>query len=517
MRRPLWLLLSALLAFLSAPARAERPVVVVFDLENRGAKLPAAVVGTLSDYIATRLAEDGYQIVPRAEMKAALRSQKKASYRACYEESCQIELGRELAAEKTLASQVARVGRTCLVTLKLYDLRKSAAEAAGSARGKCSQDGVLESIDAALTKLSAGPSASAERPAPARAAPSEILVIEFDKAVQAKPGYERARRSLKLEKDRMQARLDTKRKALETLKAKTLRATGSKQKRLQKELQKGIRAFSAEARSMQESLRQQERQKVGRLTTGMQVAVGAAARPRGSRLVLPARNVLYRDPRLDCPADLSAKGCRSPGEVRVAVVDFRRLLEKHPDARKMKTDLQRRVRGKEREIRAAEASARQICRVGTGDRCARARADLEARSVRETKAMQAEEASEVERFRKRVLQRLPGFARRIRAGLVVAADGVLFLDGGADCTAGLLPERGGCAPVPGSRVGVARFDVLAGDVRTEEQQRVAIARLRKPLSGVARRRGLDIVLANSVAVYAAPEADITADAEKAIE
>lgn len=161
MRRALVVLAVALAARPSAGAG--RPVVAVFDLENKRAKLSDGLLDDLSDYIATQLTESGvYVVVPRNQIQQALRDEKKATYGSCFDESCQIELGKELAAEKTLASQVARIGSKCIVTLKLFDLRAATAERAGSATGPCTEDGILASIQTAIAKVTKG----AKAPAP---------------------------------------------------------------------------------------------------------------------------------------------------------------------------------------------------------------------------------------------------------------------------------------------------------------------------------------------------------------
>jgi len=152
---------------------ADKPVVAVFNLENKGARLKKSVLENLSDYLATRLSASGkYKVVPRQQVQQALQQQKSTSYKACYDESCQIELGKELAAEKTLASQVSRIGKKCIVTMKLYDLRSSTTEVAGYGDGPCSEDGVLESINTALATVTGGAgSTSSTEESPAATVP----------------------------------------------------------------------------------------------------------------------------------------------------------------------------------------------------------------------------------------------------------------------------------------------------------------------------------------------------------
>lgn len=96
----------------------------------------------------------GYKIVPREQIRLRLQQEKADSYRACYDEACQIELGKEVAAEKSLATRILKVGDTCVATSKLYDLKTATSEKAASARAACDPEGLLEGIDQLAKELS---------------------------------------------------------------------------------------------------------------------------------------------------------------------------------------------------------------------------------------------------------------------------------------------------------------------------------------------------------------------------
>lgn len=168
--RWLGLLFALLLSSVSSTAKAAGEVVAVFELESKGARLKSAALERLTDYVGAQLARAGYKVVPRQELKRALSQQKNDSYKACYAESCQIEVGKELAAEKTLAGTVSRLGSRCIVALKLIDLRTATQERAGTAKGKCTVDGVVDSTDVALKQLTGGAPATGS-PALSSAAP----------------------------------------------------------------------------------------------------------------------------------------------------------------------------------------------------------------------------------------------------------------------------------------------------------------------------------------------------------
>ena len=153
-----WSVAGLLIALLApstlAFAQSSRPVVAVFGLKNKGTRLRKSVIDRMSEYVTTELVRSGrYLAVPNSELKDALAHQKAESYKDCYDEACQIEVGKELAASLAVSGTILKIGRQCIVTLTLIDLRTSAKEAAAKGRGRCTEEGVLQSIDQALAQL----------------------------------------------------------------------------------------------------------------------------------------------------------------------------------------------------------------------------------------------------------------------------------------------------------------------------------------------------------------------------
>ncbi len=134
-------------------AAADRPIVAVFNIEAKNLKLPASVLDGLTDALGSMIASRGCQIVPRSELKKRLLEQKAASQKMCYDASCQIELGKELAAQKTLATQLIKLGKNCKVTLTLFDLKRSASEAGVYESGGCDEEGIVQSLERAVKQL----------------------------------------------------------------------------------------------------------------------------------------------------------------------------------------------------------------------------------------------------------------------------------------------------------------------------------------------------------------------------
>jgi len=138
----------------NSQAADTRPIVAVFDVDGIRAKLSKAFLGDLADYLSTKLTESGrYTVIPRDQLRLRLTAEKSKTYQECFDQSCQIELGKDLAAEKTLSTKVMKMGRRCTVTLTLYDLKRSTTEVAASKHGPCGENGVLETVDGALAKL----------------------------------------------------------------------------------------------------------------------------------------------------------------------------------------------------------------------------------------------------------------------------------------------------------------------------------------------------------------------------
>ncbi len=136
------------------PAR-KRFIIAIFDIEDVTGQLKQTEISQIQDFLETRLAELGsFNVVPREQLRERLRQEKTDSYRACYNEACQIELGKEVAAEKSLATQILKVGNTCVVTSKIFDLKTATSEKAASARVACNPQGLLDGIDQIAKQLS---------------------------------------------------------------------------------------------------------------------------------------------------------------------------------------------------------------------------------------------------------------------------------------------------------------------------------------------------------------------------
>jgi hypothetical protein len=161
-----------------AAAAGGPPIVAVFDLQARGAPPSEATLAALTDLLVASLAATGrYKIVARSQIKERLTRLKLESYRECYDQVCQIELGRELAASKSLAGRVVHLGTKCVLTLELYDLRDATTELAHSESGECDEATLFGALGRGVKALSDRTARkSAAEPAKARVPPRRVTV-----------------------------------------------------------------------------------------------------------------------------------------------------------------------------------------------------------------------------------------------------------------------------------------------------------------------------------------------------
>src|SRR5262249_49551515 len=108
----------------------------------------------LADDFAIQLAAIGrYGVVPRGSVRALLQEQKKESYRPCFDEACQIELGKALAAQKTLAPRIMRAGKRCRLAATLEDLTPEVTESPAAIEVECKEEALLDGVDRVVAQL----------------------------------------------------------------------------------------------------------------------------------------------------------------------------------------------------------------------------------------------------------------------------------------------------------------------------------------------------------------------------
>jgi hypothetical protein len=182
-RRPQTLIAATLLALSWPAAAATPPVVAVFELRDAQGRLTPEERSQITRYFRVKLTERGaFPVVPEAELKRAIADQQAESYKECYDEACQIEIGREVAAQKSLALELVSVGARCILTATFFDLIKATSERAASVDAACEASALAVAASELADQL--GPAASF--------APRSDLRLAPPVAAQA-PSVERVR------------------------------------------------------------------------------------------------------------------------------------------------------------------------------------------------------------------------------------------------------------------------------------------------------------------------------------
>lgn len=138
------------------PPAHEKPrrIVAVFDIEDRAKRMKKRDLEQLSEYLEALIAGKGtFAVVPRTQIKSTIADAKKKSYDACYDEACQIELGKAVAAEAILSTKIVKIGSRCAVTTSLFDLKREVTIRAATERGKCSTDDLVGLLDKVADRI----------------------------------------------------------------------------------------------------------------------------------------------------------------------------------------------------------------------------------------------------------------------------------------------------------------------------------------------------------------------------
>lgn len=135
-------------------------VIAVMDVQPPASAddpLDPGLMRNIGDQLRIFMAEQGVRTIDRGAQERTLRSQveamKEESYKQCYDDACQIELGKALAASHILRAQITRFGSLCVLNGELVDLRAEVATAAASSRGTCEEEGFLQMSEEVATIL----------------------------------------------------------------------------------------------------------------------------------------------------------------------------------------------------------------------------------------------------------------------------------------------------------------------------------------------------------------------------
>ena len=182
-----WMLALSLLAP-AAGAADKRQVVAVFDIQVKRVRLGKAQKDMLTELMAQELGLGGiYQVMPPGDVKRVLLEQATESYKVCFDEKCQIELGRQLPADKLLTTSIMKIGGRCRLAGSLYDLRRQTTDFIAKEKCKCTEVALAEAVEKVAAKIRAwggdtGPGVAL--PLPDTGAPEKPLPDAGDREYQ---------------------------------------------------------------------------------------------------------------------------------------------------------------------------------------------------------------------------------------------------------------------------------------------------------------------------------------------
>ena len=128
--------------------KKDHSIVAVFPIQDSAGGFRQKTLEQLTEYLAVQLTNKiGYKVVPGDQLRVRLIEAKKDGYKACYDQSCQIELGRAVAAQKSISAKLLKIGNKCAITVSVYDLKSESSERAASVHTDCSSDALLIGVD----------------------------------------------------------------------------------------------------------------------------------------------------------------------------------------------------------------------------------------------------------------------------------------------------------------------------------------------------------------------------------
>ncbi len=133
---------------------AAREVVAVFDVQDVSKRFKEDLLLQLTSYLSTTMVAHGrFAVVPREQLRARLADEKSQTYKACYDDACQIELGKAVAAQLSLATQLLQVGQKCIVVANLIDLKTETSIRGAKVQTDCDVDKLLGALDEVVKQI----------------------------------------------------------------------------------------------------------------------------------------------------------------------------------------------------------------------------------------------------------------------------------------------------------------------------------------------------------------------------
>ncbi|MEL7371942.1 MAG: hypothetical protein AAFN74_23660 [Myxococcota bacterium] len=150
----------------SKPSAIHAPVLAVLDVHDPSSVFDAKILTQLTIFLNARMANVGYRTIPRSQIESAIKEFQRDSLSPCVDETCQIELGKAVAAEQTLAPSILHIGGQCIAAAGVYDLTTQAGINAVTVDADCSPQGLMKAFEEVARQLPPYAQASSGQPAP---------------------------------------------------------------------------------------------------------------------------------------------------------------------------------------------------------------------------------------------------------------------------------------------------------------------------------------------------------------
>jgi|GEM_PF-3881177 hypothetical protein len=158
------------------------PIVAVLEVEVQGIRGWRSLRNRLSAHVTTTLGATGkFRVVPGPKLRRRLSLEKAKGYKSGYDESTQVESGKQLAPQKSLLTTVIRLGKSCKVAMVMLDVGKAASDGGVTTTGGCAEEDIVESIEETL-RLTIDPSAKQKpkKPVMPRSAVGTNAIADID-------------------------------------------------------------------------------------------------------------------------------------------------------------------------------------------------------------------------------------------------------------------------------------------------------------------------------------------------
>ncbi|MBP5201362.1 hypothetical protein J6Z39_00075 [bacterium] len=102
----------------------EKPLLAVMDIEDKTGKFHDSIAGATEYLRNAMIRSNKFFVVAESRQRAKMQELKEASYQGCYDEKCQIKLGKELAADTILVTTINSLSDHYEIVSTLIDLEK---------------------------------------------------------------------------------------------------------------------------------------------------------------------------------------------------------------------------------------------------------------------------------------------------------------------------------------------------------------------------------------------------------